>query len=233
MLFFVSESGVTWEVSRIGVSVALKLHTIVVSTQFGGPLKAARSRKPLGYSVPGETVTRLLWNTLLQLLQCMPHRLRVWSTYLPPPTTSYAVPAPAVFAAPVSVVEHISPAVAVCAAPVSVVEYISTAPAASDGAYSVCRTSSCRGIHFSSCCSVYHSTQAWYSEIVDTEGGLGLTDTMYSPGRVCGWKLSLTISVAVTRTFSRATSIPFAIAFADTCARFLEWRCEVLSRLGA
>jgi len=30
--------------------------------------------------------------------------------------------------------------------------------------------------------SGFDSTQAWYNEIVDTEGGLGLTDTMYGPG---------------------------------------------------
>ena len=38
----------------MGFSVSLKLHTVVISTQYGEPLKAARSRKRLWYSVPGE-----------------------------------------------------------------------------------------------------------------------------------------------------------------------------------
>ena len=83
-----------------GFSVALKLHTGVISTQYVGPLKAARSRKPLGYLVPSG--------------DGYPHCC----------TVSYAAPAPTVFAAPGLVVEHISPALAVCPAPASVVEYI-------------------------------------------------------------------------------------------------------------
>ena len=39
-------------------------------------VEAARCKKPLGYSVPGETVTPR------QRLQCLPHQLLLWKTFL-------------------------------------------------------------------------------------------------------------------------------------------------------
>ena len=90
-----------------GFSVALKLHKGVISTQYLGPLKAARSRKLPGYLVPGG--------------DGYPHSC----------TESYAAPAPTVFAAPGLVVEHTSPDPAVHAAPAPVVQYVAPAPVAS------------------------------------------------------------------------------------------------------
>ena len=63
----------------MGFSVALKLHTVVVSTQCGGPLKAARSRKPLGIRFSGRRLPALLhgveprWSTCRCMANTAPH----------------------------------------------------------------------------------------------------------------------------------------------------------------
>ena len=129
-----------------GFSVALKLHTGVISTQYVGPLKAARSREASG-------VFGSRWRRLPTLLHRVLRRASAYSVcctrscrrthfssscsvsrtsfcggvHITAPAASYAAPAPTLFAAPASVVElHYS------------------------GSCSVYGTSSNRGVHRSS-----------------------------------------------------------------------------------